>query len=61
MKQVIIFGQRSHVDLQKEINNWIAANHSTHEILDIKFSTISTNIGTSYCRAMIIYEKKTSN
>jgi hypothetical protein len=61
MKQVIIFGERRHDDLQEKINDWTATSYVANEILDIKFSTASYERGHSYCRAMIIYEKKNSN
>jgi hypothetical protein len=63
MKQVIIFRERKHESIQKTINSWIVANHTTNEILDIKLNSYSDTHSTSldYFTAMIIYEKKNSN
>jgi hypothetical protein len=47
MKQVIIFRERKHEAIQKTINSWIAANHTTNEILDIKLNSYSDTHSTS--------------
>jgi hypothetical protein len=64
MKQVIVFNEYSKDDIQKTINSWIAANHTTNKILDIKLNSYTYTNNRSFgvhFTAMIIYDKKNSN